>query len=91
MQVIPRSLHGYSEYDPVDPENNVFPTEIRKSMRDDSKAISVELQPNHASLHDGRLMHGSPPNTSDKRRCGFGMVYVPTYVKKLPTPRRAAI
>ncbi|HWB53163.1 MAG TPA: phytanoyl-CoA dioxygenase family protein [Tepidisphaeraceae bacterium] len=81
MQVIPRTLHGYSEYDPVDPNANVFPTEIKKHMRDDSKAVTLELDPNHASLHDGRLMHGSPPNTSTLRRCGYTMRYIPTNVK----------
>lgn len=69
MQIIPRTFHGFSEYDPVDIKTNVFPTEIKKAMRDESKAVTIELQPNHASLHDGRLMHGSPPNKSSIRRC----------------------
>lgn len=81
MQVIPRTLHGYSEYDAVDTATNVFPTEIKKAMRDESKAVTIELQPNHASLHDGRLMHGSPPNHSQIRRCGYTMRYMPTAVK----------
>jgi hypothetical protein len=81
MQVIPRSLHGYSDYDPVDPDTHVFPTEIKKQFRDESKAVTIELQPNHASLHDGRLMHASPPNTSNIRRCGYTMRYISTAVK----------
>jgi hypothetical protein len=84
MRVIPRTFHGYSEYDPVDPVKNVFPTEIKQAMRDDSKAITLVLQPNHASLHDSHLMHGSAPNTSSMRRCGYTMRYVPTHVKLLP-------
>jgi hypothetical protein len=81
MQVIPRTFGGFSEYDPVDPNTHVFPTEIKKSMRDDSKAVTIELPAGHASLHDGRLMHGSPANTSDLRRCGYTMRFMPTTVK----------
>jgi len=81
MKVIPRTLHGYSEYDPVDPNQNVFPTEIKKPQRDESKAVYLELQPNHASLHDGRLMHGSDPNTSELRRCGYTMRYMSAATK----------
>ena len=68
MNVIPRSLHGYSDYEQVDPEKHVFPTEIKRHQFDESKAVAIELQPNQASLHDGRLMHGSQANTSEQRR-----------------------
>ena len=81
MKVIPRTLHGFSEYDDVDFEKNVFPTEIRKSMRDESKAVLIELDPNHASLHDARLMHGSDANTSNLRRCGYTMRFMSSGVK----------
>jgi hypothetical protein len=82
MKVIPRTHdNGYSDYEPVDTAKNVFPTEIKKHQRDDSKAKYIELQPNHASLHDGKLMHGSDPNNSDIRRCGYTMRYIPTHVK----------
>ncbi|MGO8839454.1 MAG: phytanoyl-CoA dioxygenase family protein [Limisphaerales bacterium] len=85
MQVIPRThrgpKNGFSDYDPVDPARNVFSTEITKSQRDDSKAVACELQPNQASLHDARLIHGSPPNTSHLRRCGYTMRYMPASVR----------
>jgi hypothetical protein len=84
MQVIPRALHGYSEYQDVDPTTHVFPIEIKPAMRDESKAVTIELQPNHASLHDAKLMHGSAANTSIKRRCGYTIRYVPTHVKFHP-------
>jgi len=87
MQVIPRTFGGNSDYDPVDPATNVFSTEIKKHLRDDSKAVTIELKPNHASLHDGRLMHGSPPNTSALRRCGYTMRYIPTTVKMTESDR----
>jgi hypothetical protein len=84
MQVIPRALHGYSEYEDVDMSTHVFPIEIKAAMRDESKAVTIELQPNHASLHDAKLMHGSAANTSTLRRCGYTIRYVPIHVKFHP-------
>ncbi|MEO6909164.1 MAG: phytanoyl-CoA dioxygenase family protein [Abditibacteriaceae bacterium] len=85
MYVIPRTQHnGYSDYDPVDPTTHVFPTEIKKEQRDDTKAVPCILEPNEASLHHAKLMHGSPPNTSSMRRCGYTMRYIPTSVKCEP-------
>jgi len=81
MMVIPRSLAGDNAHEPVDANQNVLPWEVKKIPRDDSGAVMIELQPNHASLHDGRLLHGSPANTSDLRRCGYTMRYMPTTVK----------
>ena len=83
MKVIPRTHEGgYSDYDPVDDKTkSVFATEIRKTQRDESRAVYLELQPNQASLHDGRLMHASDPNTSDLRRCGYTMRYVSARTK----------
>ncbi|HTL53236.1 MAG TPA: phytanoyl-CoA dioxygenase family protein [Planctomycetota bacterium] len=77
MYVIPRTHgNGYSDYNPVDPAKNVFSTEIKPEQRDDAKAVAMDLQPNECSLHNGRLMHGSPANTSDIRRCGYTMRYI---------------
>jgi hypothetical protein len=85
MMVIPRTHHegqkGFSEYDSVDAAKNVFNTEIRKEQREDAKRVYIELQPNECSLHDARLMHGSEPNTSDIRRCGYTMRFTSTKVK----------
>ena len=82
MKVLPRTHdHGYSEYGPVDTATNVFSTEIKKHLRDDSKAVSIILEPNHASLHDGKLMHASDYNHGNLRRCGYTMRYMSTRVK----------
>lgn len=82
MWVIPGS-HRLSdaEYEAVDPDINVFATEIVGSHRDESKALSIELEPNQASLHDGRLQHSSPANTAPRRRCGYTMRYMSARVK----------
>jgi hypothetical protein len=85
MYVIPRSHReghkGFSDYDAVDTAKNVFPTEVTKSQRDESRAVPCELQPNHASLHDGRIMHGSEPNKSAIRRCGYTMRFISSACK----------
>lgn len=85
MMVIPRThreaQQGFSDYADVDPSKNVFPNEILQSQRDDSKRVYIELQPNECSLHDGRIQHGSEPNTSNIRRCGWTIRFTSTAVK----------
>jgi len=85
MQVIPKTHNtgrkGFSDYGPVDASQNIFPTEVTKSQRDEAKAVAIELQPKHASLHDGRIIHGSEPNLSQLRRCGYTMRYMSTEMK----------
>jgi ectoine hydroxylase-related dioxygenase (phytanoyl-CoA dioxygenase family) len=39
-----------------------------------------------ASLHDGFLIHGSEPNTSSRRRCGYVIRYVSTSAKPIEDP-----
>jgi chlorinating enzyme len=88
MYVIPHTHNtgrrGFSDYDPVDPAKNVFSIEITPGQRDESKAIPCILEANECSFHDGRLMHGSPPNTSDQRRCGYTMRYIRSSTRLSP-------
>lgn len=85
MMVIPRTHRegqaGFSDYDAVDTARNVFSTEITPGQRDDARRIHVELQPNQCSLHDARIQHGSEPNTSALRRCGWTLRFCPASVK----------
>ena len=67
MKVIPATHHPKtqdSEYEPVDPQLNVFSSEIKRYQFDESTAVTFELLPNQASLHHSGLMHGSEPNKS---------------------------
>ena len=50
---------------------------------DAAKARTLELQPGEMSLHHVRLIHGSDPNPSDKRRIGFAIRYLPTHVRQI--------
>ena len=50
---------------------------------DDRQAVMLELEPGQMSLHHVRLIHGSDPNPSGKRRIGFAIRYLPTYVRQV--------
>jgi hypothetical protein len=80
MKVIPATHRNTreSEYEPVDPAVNVFANEIKRYQFDESTAVTFELLPNQASLHHSGMMHGSDPNTSNQRRCGYTMRYMST-------------
>jgi phytanoyl-CoA dioxygenase PhyH len=85
MMVIPRThmegRAGFSDYGPVDTQAAVFSTEILKQQRDDSQRVYIELAPDQCSLHDARIQHGSEPNTSSIRRCGWTMRFCSTRVR----------
>jgi hypothetical protein len=57
---------------------------------DESKAVDIVLSPGQMSLHHVLLVHGSEPNSSDHRRIGFAVRYVPTYVRQLTGVRDSA-
>lgn len=85
MRVIPGThRNGFSEYEGVDEGQNIFPTEIKRSEIDESKAVYFELEPGQCSLHDSRIIHGAPPNTSPHRRCGYTMRYFSTEATVIP-------
>jgi ectoine hydroxylase-related dioxygenase (phytanoyl-CoA dioxygenase family) len=50
---------------------------------DERQAVRLDLEPGEMSLHHVRLVHGSPPNTSNDRRIGFAIRYIPTSVRQL--------
>src|SRR5690348_17043929 len=82
MKVIPRTHSGgFSEYEDRDIQTHIFASEIKADRVDESRAVYLEMPPNHCSLHHAKLMHASDPNTSDTRRCGYTMRYMSTRVK----------
>ena len=86
MRVIPGSHTGggFSDYVPTDMTVQTFHAEIPGV--DESKAVDFELERGQCSLHDGRIVHGAKPNTSDIRRTGCGGRRAPPR----PWPARAA-
>lgn len=88
MRVIPGTHHnGFSEYRPTDMSVQTFHAEIVEV--DEAKAVDFELERGQCSLHDGRIIHGAKPNTSDIRRTGYTMRYFPASVKVLPVEQNA--
>jgi len=49
---------------------------------DGERAVDLVLQPGEMSLHHVRLIHGSEPNPSARRRIGFAIRYLPTHVRQ---------
>jgi len=85
MRVVPRTHHyGFSEYEPVDRETNVFGTRIKPDQFDEGSAVDLELRRGECHIHHAKLIHASNANTSAKRRCGYTMRYMPTSVKLFP-------
>lgn len=50
---------------------------------DTSRAVRLDLEPGEMSLHHVRIVHGSPPNRSSRRRIGLAIRYIPTSVRQL--------
>lgn len=88
MQVIPGShlWGGFSEYRPVDKSTNTFVSEIE--TLDLSTAVPFVLRRGECSLHDGRIVHGADPNTSDRRRLGYTMRYISAELHVIPEANR---
>jgi ectoine hydroxylase-related dioxygenase (phytanoyl-CoA dioxygenase family) len=85
MYVIPRTHdNGFSQYYDVDPNKNLFMTEIRKGEFDESVKVPLVLAENEASLHHAKLIHGSPANTSTRRRTGYTMRYIASSTRLNP-------
>lgn len=78
MRVIAGShrLHD-RRYEAVDTKKNLFGREIVAADIDSSKIVDLELKVGECHFHDAFTIHGSNPNTSQKRRCGYTMRYMP--------------
>jgi non-heme Fe2+,alpha-ketoglutarate-dependent halogenase len=55
---------------------------------DDRQAVSVSLKAGEMSLHHLRVVHGSPANTSDRRRIGYAIRYMAPHMR--PASGRAS-
>lgn len=75
-------------YQQVDAKKNVFATRLPPEMIDESKVVNLELAVGECHFHDAWTIHGSNPNTSTKRRCGYTMRYMPAHVVHHDHPTR---
>jgi len=84
MRVIPGSHKQIQteldKYESVDQAKNVFGARLRDEFVDESKAVNLELEPGECHFHGAWTIHGSNPNFSEKRRCGYTMRYMPANV-----------
>jgi hypothetical protein len=85
MRVIPRShkLDQIAHRDTFAPGNLLSRGQEIAVDVDGTTAQALVLQPGEMSLHHVRLIHGSDPNPSDKRRIGFAIRYLPTHVRQV--------
>jgi hypothetical protein len=85
MRVIPGSHHQRDRvHEPVDhPEQSLLGKTLTSEQFDESTAVNCILEPNHCTLHDACLIHGSNATSGQTRRCGFQMRYMPTTVKSV--------
>jgi non-heme Fe2+,alpha-ketoglutarate-dependent halogenase len=56
---------------------------IPDSLVNVASALNLELKAGQMSLHHGKLIHGSNPNRSNRRRCGLTIRFVPPFVRQV--------
>lgn len=79
LRVIPRShvggvLHPHLHEDREDLTLN---QRMAAGSFDEAEAVDLELEPGQMSMHDVYMIHGAKPNTSDRRRTGVALRYMP--------------
>jgi chlorinating enzyme len=83
MRVIPGShtqvKAAMDAYEGVEKSRNVFGFRLKPEFMDEGRAVDLELEEGECHFHDAWTVHGSNPNTSDTRRCGYTMRYMPAY------------
>ncbi|MBK7495444.1 MAG: phytanoyl-CoA dioxygenase family protein [Candidatus Omnitrophica bacterium] len=86
MRVIPGTHHERKErrYRDLPEGSNVFGTTLEENEIDEAKVVDIELEAGECSFHDAWLIHGSLPNHSPRRRCGYTMRYMPSSVVFAP-------
>lgn len=85
MSVLPGSHRGdFMPHEDLYRDDNMLTRgqEIAVEV-DESKTVTMPLQPGQVSLHNGRLAHASSPNTSHDRRIGISFHYVPTRTRQI--------
>ena len=85
MQVVPGShLHGQIAYEPSKKkEANVLNQTALNPLNYGDPPVLLKMHAGQMSLHTDLLLHGSEPNRSHRRRCGFTIRYVPAEVRAL--------
>ena len=82
MKVIPGShVAGLLKHSRSSDTDSVLTLECESGQFREDSAVSLNLRAGQVSIHDDKLVHGSPANTSDRRRAGLTVRYSSTVVK----------
>ena len=82
MQVVAGSHRGgMVEHAAVEGDDFVLAQAIDESRFDPADVVTIDLAGGQMSLHDDRLIHGSGPSASGRRRVGLTMRLSPTRVR----------
>jgi non-heme Fe2+,alpha-ketoglutarate-dependent halogenase len=84
MRVIPAShLGAILDHGKSSKAGNLLSVnqEIPDSMVSAASAVDIVLKAGQMSLHHGKLIHGSNPNRSNRRRCGLTIRFVTPSIK----------
>jgi non-heme Fe2+,alpha-ketoglutarate-dependent halogenase len=92
MRFVPGSHKQIVEHNNTGHDNNMLSLgqEIAVDVNE-ADAVDAELRPGQMSIHHGRAFHASNPNTTDERRIGLAIRYLPTSMKQQPGGKMAAM
>ncbi len=85
MSMIPGShLQEVKPHEDTFAEDNILTRGQRVADVDESKAVDLVLRPGQMSLHHARVIHGSQPNRSARRRIGVALqAYMPSGARQV--------
>ena len=92
MEVIPGShRHGQIPFERSRPEeNNVLGQSVHHAEKF-GDPVPLIMKAGQISIHSDLLLHGSRPNTSQRRRCGLTLRYMPPEVRTRETDHAPAV
>ena len=91
MQVIPDTHKVLLDHhEKMEPSNMLWRGQTVSAALDSTKVVNLTLKAGEMSLHHARIVHGSGPNHSARRRIGYSVRYIPTSVKRVG-PRDCAM
>ncbi len=79
MRVIPGTQHmQLHEMKRHTEEANVLSSRLDPELVEEDRAVDIVVPAGGVSVHHPNIVHGSNANTSDRRRCGLTIRYIPT-------------
>lgn len=92
MRFVPGSHTQIVDHTNTHQDNNMLSLGQEVAVEvNEADAVDAELNPGQMSIHHGRVFHGSNPNTTDDRRIGIAIRYLPTSMKQRPGGKMAAM